>query len=284
MQIWAGMSMTGICTDETFMFLWGTLGAGKGTFSETICAMLGTYATTIAGERIAGERHEHRQWMASLAGRRFALINELPARGKWRSDDLNKLVSGEYIEANLMRQNSFTFRSQCHLLVVANTQPSAHAASGIWRRIRQVEFRHTPERVNTRLKEELLAALPGIVAWGLEGLRQWIDLGHKLPEAPEAIREGVEQYANASDPVAQFVAEHTTLSPGNRIEVNALFAAYEDTFKAANGMDAQVFPKQRAFARRISDLWGSPLKSNGKSYRPGRMLDQIEDKEERLPL
>ena len=90
MQEWVGVAMTGSCIDETFLFLWGTRGAGKGTFSETICAMLGDYGTTVAGERIAGERHEHRQWMASLAGKRFVLINELPARGRWRSDDLNK--------------------------------------------------------------------------------------------------------------------------------------------------------------------------------------------------
>ena len=283
MQEWCGVAMTGSCIDETFLFLWGTLGAGKGTFSETLCAMLGEYGTTVAGERIAGERNEHRQWMAGLAGKRFVLINELPARGRWRSDDLNKLVSGEFIEANLMRQNSFHFRSQAHLLVVANTQPSANAASGIWRRIRQVEFRHKPQEVNTRLKEELLDDLPGIVAWALEGLRRWVERGH-LPEAPQAIREGVERYANASDPVAEFVSEHTSPSPGNRIEVNTLFAAYVAAFKAENGIDAEVFPKQRGFARRLTDLWGSPQKSNGKTYRASRMLDEIEDKEDNLVL
>ena len=283
MQEWCGLAMTGVCTDEAFLFLWGIYGSGKGTFSETICAMAGDYGTTVAGERIAGERHEHRQWMAGLASKRFVLINELPARGRWRSDDLNKLVSGELIEANLMRQNSFFFKSQAHLLIVANTQPAANAASGIWRRIRQVEFRHKPQEVNTRLKEELLDDLPGIVAWALEGLRRWVERGH-LPEAPQAIREGVERYANASDPVAEFVSEHTSPSPGNRIEVNTLFAAYVAAFKAENGIDAEVFPKQRGFARRLTDLWGSPQKSNGKTYRAGRMLDEIEDKEPSLIL
>ena len=282
-QEWIGVAMTGSCRDEVFLFLWGIRGAGKSTFSETICTMLVTYGTSLAGERIAGERHEHRQWLAGLAGKRFALINELPTRGRWRSDDLNLLVSGEDIEANLMRQNSFTFKSQVHLLIIGNTQPSANAASGIWRRIRQVEFRHTPQEVNTRLKEELLDDLPGIVAWGLEGLRRWVERGH-LPEAPQAIKEGVERYAAASDPVAQFVAEHTSPSPGNRIEVNTLFAAYVASFKAEIGIDAEVFPKQRGFARRLSDLWGSPQKSNGKTYRAGRMLDQIEDKEDNLIL
>ena len=174
MQEWVGLAMTGDCRDETFLFLWGTRGAGKGTFSETLCTLLGDYGATLSGERVAGEHQQHRQWMAGLQGKRFCLVNELPERGRWRCDDLNKLVSGEYIEANLMRQNSFTFRSQAHLLIIGNTQPSANAASGIWRRIRQVEFRHAPEQVDKMLKEKLLADLPGIAAWGLEGLRRWV--------------------------------------------------------------------------------------------------------------
>ena len=248
--------MTGSCIDEVFLFLWGTRGAGKGTFSETICAMLGDYGTTVAGERIAGERHEHRQWMASLAGKRFVLINELPARGRWRSDDLNKLVSGELIEANLMRQNSFFFKSQAHLLVVANTQPAANAASGIWRRIRQVEFRHTPEQVNTRLKEELLDDLPGIVAWGLEGLKRWVERGH-LPEAPQAIREGVERYANASDPVAEFVSEHTSPSPGNR-DLKSINCSPHTSLHLRRRMDStqKSFPNSAASPDGLPDLMG----------------------------
>ena len=125
------------------------------------------------------------------------------------------------------------------------------------------------------LKDELLADLPGIAAWGLEGLRRWVERG-RLPEAPQAIREGVQRYQNSADPVAEFIAERTVASPGNRIEVNTLYQAYIDHFRAyidhfrgANGHDAEVFPRQRTFARRVSDLWGAPEKSNGKSYRGG---------------
>ena len=57
-----------------------------------------------------------------------------------------------------------------------------------------------------------------------------------------------------------------------------LYSAYCDHFRDANGHDAEVFPRQRTFARRVSDLWGSPEKSNGKSYRGGRMLDGMEDR------
>ena len=277
MQEWVGVAMTGSCINETFMFLWGTKGAGKGTFSETLCALLGDYGTTLSGDRLAGEYQQHRQWMAGLQGKRFCLVNELPEKGRWRSEDLNKLVSGENIEANLMRQNSFVFRSQAHLLFVGNTQPSANAASGIWRRLIQIEFRHKPKPKDRMLKARLLADLPGIAAWALEGLRRWVDRGH-LPEVPQAIREGVERYANSADPVAAFIAERTVASPGNRIEVNDLYQAYADHFRIENGHDAEIFPKQRTFARRVSDLWGAPEKSNGKLYRGGRMLDQVENR------
>ena len=276
LQEMLGVALTGDCRDETFLFLWGTRGAGKGTFSETVCAMMGDYGTTLSGERVAGDHPQHRQWIAGLQGKRFALINELPERGRWRSEDLNKLVSGEYIEGNMMRQNSFTFRSQAHLLIVGNTQPTASAASGIWRRLRQVEFRHTPEHPDRQLKERLLADLPGIVAWCVEGLARWADRGH-LPEAPQDIQEGVQRYENAADPVASFVAERTSPSPGHRIEVNDLYESYVAHFRAENGHEADIYPKQRTFARRITDLWGEPLKSNDKRYRMNRVLN-LEEK------
>ena len=283
LQEWLGVALTGDCRDETFLFLWGTRGAGKGTLSETICTLMGAYGSTLAGERVAGERHEHRQWMAGLQGKRFTLINELPERGRWRSDDLNKMVSGEVIEANRMRQDSFEFRSMSHLLIVGNTQPTANAASGIWRRLAQVEFRHAPEHPDKLLKEKLLADLPGIAQLCLTGLQRWAERGH-LPPAPREIQEAVARYESDADPVAAFIAEHTTPSPGNRIEVNELYAAYVAHFKVENGNDAEIYPKQRTFAMRITDLWGAPEKSNGKTYRAGRMLDQIEDKEENLHL
>ena len=85
---------------------------------------------------------------------------------------LNPLISGEEIEANRMHRNSIHFDSQAHLIFMGNHRPSASAASGIWRRLCLIQFRHKPETPNPRLKAELAAELlPGILAWMLEGLR-----------------------------------------------------------------------------------------------------------------
>ena len=173
-----------------------------------------------------------------------------------------------------MRQNSFEFRSQLHLLAVGNSQPTASAASGLWRRLAQIEFRATPEHPDKQLKEKFLDDLPGILASFLEGLKRWANRGH-LPDAPPEIMEGVRLYETGSDPVSAFIAERTTADPDSRIEVNSLYQEYVAHFRSENGQDAEIFPKQRTFARRVSDLWGLPCKSNGKSYRAGRRLMEI---------
>ena len=276
LQEWAGVSLTGDTRDEAFIFLWGSKGTGKGTFSETLAALLGPLGTVLSGERVAGEQFQHRQWVAGLQGKRFILVNELPDKGRWKSEELNKLISGEMIEAQWMRQNSFWFRSQAHICVVGNTQPTASAASGIWRRVQQIEFRHKPATPDKLLKEKLLADLPGVLAWALEGLKRWADRG-SLVDAPREIQEGVEAYANASDPIAAFISECTTPSAEHRIEVNRLYEAYAGHFRTENGADADVFPKQRTFARRVSDLWGTATKSNGRGYRVGHLLIGDED-------
>ena len=156
-------------TDQKALFLWGQSGTGKGVFAETLRHVMGEYGTVLAGDRIAGREQGHRQWVVGLQGRRLVLINELPERGRWHTADLNAIIEGGPIEGNSMRQNSVTFESQASVLIVGNHRPRASAASGIWRRLVQVEFRNKPASPDTRLLEKLKLEAPGILAWMIEG-------------------------------------------------------------------------------------------------------------------
>ena len=107
---WLGYALTGRTESEAFLFVHGLPGSGKSTLARLMLHLMGDYGWTVAGEHVAGWKETHRQWLAKLAGKRFVAVTELPkAGGTWRTADLNSLITGEPMEANLMRQNSHQF-------------------------------------------------------------------------------------------------------------------------------------------------------------------------------
>ena len=155
----------------------------------------------------------HLQWLAGLDGKRYVAIHELPERGAWQSDTLNQLVSGGVVEANKMRQDSFNFQSIAHIIATGNHRPRAAAGSGIWRRMAIIEFQNKPETPDKTLRAKFLANLPGIMAWALQGLDEWIAAGRELVE-PDVLLRDRNAYQQDAAPVAQFVAECLTLGEG----------------------------------------------------------------------
>ena len=156
------------------------LGTGKSTFCETLAACFGDYAATVQGSRVAGEDHQHLQWLAGLSGKRLLYVDEVPERGKWRTDVLSTMIEGGTLEAHKMRQNSFNFQSTLQVIITGNFKPRANAVGGIWRRLRMIEFQNVPDEVNPHLGKELRANLPGVFAWIHKGLARWIANGRRL--------------------------------------------------------------------------------------------------------
>ena len=269
LQEWCGVALTGDCRDEACIFAWGNPGSGKSTFSETLLAVAGTFGTTISGRRVAGERDDHRQWLAGLQGKRLVVVNELPERGRWHSDDLNLLIDGGRIEANRMRQNSDVFASRAHLLIASNHRPSAPAASGLWRRLRIVEFRNRPTVVDRELKRRLREDLPGVLAWMLQGLRRWKERG-RLPDVPALMARGVERYRQAADPVSRFVVERTEPDAKASIEVAMLYNTFNSWWRVE--VDDRV-PSKKALGQDLDEMgWLPAVVRRGRRHRVGHRL------------
>lgn len=77
----------------------------------------------------------------------------------------------------------------------------------IWRRIRLIPFTVTipePER-DKQLGEKLLAELPGILRWAVEGCSAWQQEGL---ESPLAVKGATGEYRAEMDTVAQFILVH----------------------------------------------------------------------------
>ena len=210
LQQWTGAALAGDTRDECAIFLFGKRGSGKSTFLETLAALFGDYHAGIAGARLTTNANQHLQWIAALDGARLATVGELPGRGEWPGHLLNQVISGENVTANKMRQDDKTFQPKVHLLVAGNHRPKADANDGIWRRLALVQCQHQPAQPNKHLKAELLAELPGILNWAIEGLQTWIRNGRELT-IPDVVMADTNEYRAEADPMERWFMECLTV-------------------------------------------------------------------------
>ena len=251
LQEWAGTALAGDCRDELFPFLYGQPGTGKGTFAETLLAIFGGYGATVSGSRVTGQFQQHLQWLAGLKGKRFVLIPELPPGGKWDTESLQKLVSGEMIEANLMRSNSIQFRSQAHVLATGNHRPTARASAGIWRRLRMIQFQYKPPRPNKQLKQQFLGELDVVYLWAQQGLNRWLANGQSI-KTPGVLDKDTEEYKTAADSTLQFIEERLVIDPEAYTAIDSLYRVFTDWWKQGN--EGKAPPSKKALGHDLEDL------------------------------
>lgn len=96
------------------------------------------------------------------------------------------MTGGDAVTARHMRQDFFTFNPTWKLLLVGNHQPSLRDVDAATRRrFNVIPFTFKPEAPDTTLEERLCAQYPSILAWTIEGARDWRDrLRLELAEAP----------------------------------------------------------------------------------------------------
>ena len=218
---WCRHTLERHCDPEIALFQYGPAGSGKSTIADGWTDLTGTYATRVAGERFAPRGFSsHSQWIAMLAGRRLVRVPELPDGARWDTATLNGLVSGEVMEANLMRCNSVNFISTCKVWITGNHRPVAPPGSGLWRRLRVWECLTPHERPDDSLRRELRSESGRILAWALAADRE-------QPECPSELRTAVERYRSDVSRHSHWFEEHVVEEPGAFLPGGDLRARYD---------------------------------------------------------
>ena len=116
LQQWCGYCLTGITREHAFVFIWGDGGRGKGTFLNTVAAILGNYATTAAMELLTATKFDrHPTELAALRGARLVTASETEKGRAWADARLKALTGGDPIKARFMRQDEFEYLPQLSL-------------------------------------------------------------------------------------------------------------------------------------------------------------------------
>jgi putative DNA primase/helicase len=229
LQRGVGYSLTGLIRDHVLFLLYGVGANGKSTFLGTIHDVLGEYAQGMAPETIMAKKHEGMpNDIARMRGARFISALETK-RGRQLDESLvKKLTGGDLLTGEFKFKEQFDFFPTHKLWLGTNHKPVIKdTTDSIWRRVRLIPFSVVipqPDQ-DTALKEKLLAEAPGILAWAIEGCRQWMAGGLTAP--PEVVA-ATEQYRQEQDSLAEFVKLKLEVGPHAWATVADIYRAYEE--------------------------------------------------------
>jgi len=222
-----GYSLTGATVEQVLFLLYGTGANGKSTFTETLRALLGDYATQAEFTTFLARTSDSvRNDIARLVGARFVSASEAEGGRPLAEAVVKQMTGGDIVTARFLFKEFFEFRPDFKVWLAANHKPSVRGTDhGIWRRIRLVPFAVTipPEQRDNRLPEQLRAELPGILAWAVRGCLAWQRAGLGVP--PEVLA-ATESYREEMDVLAGFLDEHCISQDGVFVETKELYAAY----------------------------------------------------------
>ena len=224
-----GVSLVGADLEELLPIWYGAGGNGKSTTLRVLRELLGDYARMAAPRLLVQSKYErHPTELADLCGARLVFSVEIGSGARLDEERVKALTGGESVRARFMRENLFEFPRTWTITLIANHKPEIRGTdAGIWRRIRLVPWTvalpREQQRPQDEVVRELLAEGPAILAWLLDGLRDWQRDHHWRAQAVEAATEG---YRQEQDVLAPFVADCCDLGPRYTVPVGALYDAY----------------------------------------------------------
>ena len=162
-----------------------------------------------------------------LMGKRIAVVSETDEGRKLAEATMKRLTGGDKIKAHYMHKDFVEFIPSHLPIMVTNHLPKVSGDDpAIWRRIRVVPWTvviHKDDQ-DTLLPSKLQIEADGVLAWAVEGLRDYLNGG--LAE-PDSVIRSTSKYRADSDAVARFIDEVCHKASGVKIAAGELFDAWE---------------------------------------------------------
>jgi putative DNA primase/helicase len=276
----AGAAAVGDNRDELLHVLHGPGANGKSKKVEAIRAALGSYAAVAPAEvflerRSGGPQPE----LVRLRGARLLTASETEQGARLSVALVKALTGGDTISARLLHSNEIVeYVPHFSPWLRTNHRPAIPEASeAVWRRVRLVPFTVTipADERDVTLQGQLLAELPGVLRWIVDGARAYLKRGL---EPPEQVVAATASYREDEDVLAAFIADRCLVGPDYAAPAGRLYEAAQEWAKA-NG---ENFGTSTAFGRALSDAGFPAVRdTRGRRARAGIALRGPLDDEER---
>jgi putative DNA primase/helicase len=219
-----GYVLQGANPEQVFFVLLGQGRNGKGVLVRTLHKILGTLAMDADFSTFCGKSPDAggpRPDLVRLAGARLVTVGEGRKSESLNSGLVKKVTGDDDVTVRGLYADEITYRPQFSLVFHTNALPTTDATDdAFWARAQVIPFdvsfaqgvpalHHLP--ADHTIEPKIADELPGILAWAVEGLRQWQERGL---DPPEAVGRATQQQRDEDDPFAMFVAEADDL-PGD---------------------------------------------------------------------
>jgi putative DNA primase/helicase len=181
LQRFIGYSLTSDWTMKTFLAMYGPTNAGKSTIIEPISGTMGDvdeggYATTWDAEVIQADSNINKgEKLNKARAARFIVVGELEKGKKMADGFVKRFVGGTSVDAKALYKGSYSYKPQGKLLLDTNYVPRS-ADPAVHGRLLLLPVLHVPPVKDGEIKrhlDESLDAHKAILAWAMEGCRQW---------------------------------------------------------------------------------------------------------------
>lgn len=234
-QLAIGYSLTGSTREQCMFIMYGTGQNGKSVFMNIIAAILGGYAMETPPETLMRGRGDGNNQptndVARLAGARMVCANETEEGQALAESKIKAMTGDDMMIARFLHKEFFEFRPQFKIWMRTNHMPKIRGTDdGIWRRVKRIPFKVSipAGKKDPELTGKLMAELPGILNWAVEGCLLWQHCGLKTPPVVDA---ATEDYRTSQDMIGMFLAETCEICPNKTsgiVKAKDLYKAYSE--------------------------------------------------------
>lgn len=256
----AGIVCVGQVFLEAMIIAYGDGRNGKSTFWNTLSRVMGSYSGNISADSLTMNcKRNVKPEMAETKGKRLLIAAELEEGTRLNTSIVKQLCSTDSIFAEKKYKDPFSFTPSHTLVLYTNHLPRVGAKdTGIWRRLIVIPFKAKIEgKSDIKNYTEYLCENAGeaVMKWMIEGARQAIELGFKLP-FPKCVSDAIEAYKAENDWLGHFLCECCDVADGGTARSGELYSTYR-AFSSASGeyvrsttdfyaaLEAEGFTRQR---------------------------------------
>ena len=223
-----GYLLTSDTTQQKIFLVVGPMRSGKGTIARVFTALLGQ--ENVAGPTLASLSHQF--GLAPLIDKKLAVIAD--ARLSSRADQHSiaerlLAISGEdCLSIPRKYLADYTAKLAVRFMILSNELPRLADASGALAS-RFVILTMTETflgKEDPALTNKLLAELPGILNWSIEGWQRLMERGHFIQ--PKSSKEAIQELADLSSPMSAFVRDRCKLDSAAEIDCSRLYIEWRD--------------------------------------------------------
>jgi putative DNA primase/helicase len=273
-----GYTFTGEGDRKGVYICHGPQDTGKSTLLQVVAELMREYCADLRAEHFMGTKDQFMdsdkalQDLSACDGARFALIQEGPPHGKWNCTLVKQANPGGNgrIKVRKIYGSHYTIPTSFAIWVDTNHMPNAGSMEGVQNRFKIIRFenrlRDSEKRVG--IGKQLREEWPGILAWLVEGGRQYY--AHGLQE-PAGVGRAVQEYVEQQNSLERWRNDCLITDPQGAVKSADLKASYR-LYCSSNDLQQQTDRELMAAYER----WGlSPWRTrDSRGYRGVRLYDQ----------